>query len=295
MCSVTGYGQEGPYRRHPGHGLVWEATAGWLQMQGQGWGNMGGDYTGKPWVNYFNLPDTRSLVAPLASILAALYVREKTGEGQFIDMAIVDSVIAVRSPNIETAGDGAFRRHSAAWNVYECKDGRYIATAAGEAIQWANLVTGLGLPELAPEPRARGERGEEIIKLLEERFMTKTRDEWWEILSKVDTEAAKVNTLDEAKEDPQIKLRGLHVEVTDDEGYHDVQYGAPFKLTKTPPRTKHRRAPRLGEHTDSVLTSIGYSMDEIERLGESGAIIRRPTAWNSGKYEAQASPTTMQR
>ena len=51
MCSVTGYGQDGPYRQAPGHGLVWEATAGWLQMQGQGWGNMGGDYTGKPWVN----------------------------------------------------------------------------------------------------------------------------------------------------------------------------------------------------------------------------------------------------
>jgi len=275
MCSVTGYGQEGPYRSIPGHGLVWEATAGWLLMHGQGWGNMGGDYTGRPWVNYFNLPDTRTLVTPLASILAALYAREKTGAGQFIDIAIVDSVVAVRQSNVPEMGDGAFRRHTAGWNVYECKDGRYIATAAGEAIQWANLCEGLGLPELAKENRVRGERGDEIIAILEQRFKTKTRDEWFEVLSKLDTEVARVNTIDEAMEDPQIKLRGMHVEVTDDAGYRDVQYGSPFKLTKTPPRTTHRRAPRLGEHTDMVMAELGYGPEEIARLGESGAIIRR--------------------
>ena len=202
-------------------------------------------------------------------------MREKTGVGQFLDIAIFDSVIAVRQPGTPAMGEGAFRRHTAGWNVYECKDGRYIATAAGEEIQWANLCTGLGLPELAHENRVRGERGDELIAIFEKRFKTKTRDEWFDELSKLDTQVAKVNTIDEAMEDPQVKLRGMHVEVTDDEGYHEVQYGTPYKLSKTPARSQHRRAPRLGEHTDAVMADLGYTAEDVERLAASGAIIRR--------------------
>ena len=275
VCSLTGYGQDGPYRMLPGHGLVWEATGGWLLMQSQGLGNMGGDYTGTPWVNYFNLPDIKSAPYTFGSILAALYAREKTGEGQYLDLAIFDSVIGVKQPDVPERGDGAYARATPGWNVYQCKDGNYIATCAVEELQWANLCTGVGLPELAQESQATGDRAEQITALLQGRFRTRPRDEWFDELSKLDTEIARVHTLEEAADNPQVKLRNMHVEVTDDEGYHDTQYGTPFKLSKTPARLKHRRAPKLGEHTDQVMADLGYSQADIEKLAEAGTIIRR--------------------
>ena len=79
-CSVTGYGQDGPYKMMPGHGNAWEGTGGWHMMQGQGLGNMGGDYTGKPWLNPFNLADIKGALNAMVAITTALYARERIGE-----------------------------------------------------------------------------------------------------------------------------------------------------------------------------------------------------------------------
>ncbi len=273
VCSSTGYGQEGPYKMLPGHGLVWEATGGWLLMHGQGYGNMGGDYTGRPWVNYFNLPDMKGSSNVLAAILMALYAREKTGLGQYLDMALFDGVIAVREPQTPSKGDGTFDTARPSWNVYQCKDGKYIATAAGEELQWANLCEGLGFPELGKERNITGNRAREIQERFDKTFKTRTRDEWFAHLSQWDTEVAKVNSIDEAAQDPQVKLRGMHVEVVGDDGHREIQYGTPFKLSKTPGRSVHRRAPKAGEHTAQVLSELGYKKAEIARLRESGAVV----------------------
>ncbi len=272
VCSSTGYGQEGPYKMLPGHGLVWEATGGWLMTQGQGYGNMGGDYTGKPWINYFNLADMKGSSNILAAILMALYVREKTGAGQHLDMALFDGVITVREPNTPSKGDGTFQAKRLGWNAYQCKDGKYIATATAEEVQWANLCEGLGFPELARERNVTGNRAREIQERFEKAFKTRTRDEWFAHLSQWDTEVAKVNSIDEAAQDPQVKLRGMHVEVVGDDGQREIQYGTPFKLSKTPGRSVHRRAPKAGEHTAQVLSELGYKKAEIARLRESGAV-----------------------
>ncbi|MSQ22904.1 MAG: CoA transferase [Dehalococcoidia bacterium] len=273
VCSSTGYGQSGPYAQIPGHGLVWEATGGWLKMQGQGYGNMGGDYTGRPWLNYFNLPDMKGAPRIMASILLALYAREKVGVGQYLDLALFDSVIAIKDAPVQPAGDGTFTRVRPSWNVYECKDGKYIAFAAGEAVQWRNLCEAIGLPELANDRGASEERGQEIIQIFNKIFKTRTRDEWFAKLSQVDTEVAKVNTIDEAKNDPQVKTRDMHVEVIGDGGQREVQYGNLFKLSKTPGRAVHTRAPNFGEHTDQILTEIGYSKAKISGLRQTKAAL----------------------
>ena len=272
VCSVTGYGQTGPYKNLPGHGLVWEATGGWLQMQGQGYGNMGGDYTGRPWLNYFNLPDMKGSSNTMVSILLALYAREKVGVGQYLDLALFDGVIAVKDAPVPPEGDGAFTRVRPSWNVYECKDGKYIAFAAGEEVQWRNLCEAIGLPELVKDRGASEERGREIIEIFDRTFKTRTRDEWFADISKVDTEVAKVNTIDEAREDPQVKARGIHVEVVGDDGQREVQYGNPFNLSKTPGRATHRRAPNIGEHTDELLAGLGYPSVDTQRLRQAGAV-----------------------
>ena len=225
FCASTGYGQEGPYKMLAGHGLAWEATGGWLMAQGMGYGNSSGVFTGKPWVNYYNLPDIKTAPYWLSTILAALYARERTGEGQYLDLAIVDAAIAVQKPGIAPAGDEAYHRTGPSWNLYECKDGKYVATCAGEAIQWANLMKGIGLPELA-EDNGRAnrtpEREEEIISILRRRFLRRTRDEWIEDLVKLDTDIAPVLSMEESKNHPAIQARKMHVEVRDDAGYCEV-------------------------------------------------------------------------
>ncbi|MDO8751622.1 MAG: CaiB/BaiF CoA-transferase family protein [Dehalococcoidia bacterium] len=272
VCSVTGYGQSGPYAQIPGHGLVWEATAGWLRMHGQGYGNTGGDYTGRPWLNYFNLPDMKGSSNTMVSILLALYAREKVGVGQYLDLALFDGVIAVKDAPVPSEGDGAFTHVRPSWNVYECKDGKYIAFAAGEEVQWRNLCEAIGQPALAKERGASEQRGQEIIQIFNKTFKTRTRDEWFAQISKVDTEVAKVNTIDEARDDPQVKTRGMHVEVVGDGGQREIQYGNPFRLSKTPGRAVHRRAPKAGEHTDQLLSGLGYAPADIRRLRQAGAV-----------------------
>lgn len=284
VLSSTGYGQEGPFKMLPGHGNVWEATGGWHAAQGTGLGSMGGDYTGRPWLNPFNLADIKSAPYILATILAALYAREKTGEGQYCDIALFDAVIAVKDPEKPARGAEAWdRQPRPSWNNYECSDGKYIAFAAGEAIQWANLCKALGLEQYAND---RGNlspaKSAEIVDAMAKVLKTKTRDAWFAALSQLDTEVAPVLSLDEAANHPQVKLRNMHVEVTDDEGYRQIQYGTPIKLSKTPPKLKHRRAPRFGEHTEQVLTELGYSAAEIAKLVESGVAISR-------KYPATVS------
>lgn len=272
-CSVTGYGQTGPYKMMPGHGNAWEGSGGWHMTQGQGLGNMGGDYAGKPWLNPFNLADIKGALNAMVAITTALYARERTGQGQYLDQALVDGVITVRKKGAAATSQSMIERDPRpSWNVYECKDGKYIATAAGEEFQWTNLCKGLGVPELARENGATGQRAREITQTFERIFMTRTRNEWFEHLNKLDTEATKANTLDEAAVDPQIKLRGMHVEVVGEDGYRDIQYGTPFKLTGTPPRTTHRRAPRLGQHTDEILRERGYTKADIARLHAAEAV-----------------------
>ena len=274
VVSMTGYGQKGPMAHLPGHGNVWSATGGWLQAQGTNWSNMGGDYTGKPWINPVNLADLRASLYLPTAIMTALYVREKTGTGQYIEMAIFDSAITVRRPGIPARNDKeAYDPSTPSWNTYECKDGKYIALAAGEEIQWGNLCEGLGVPELAKDRGAKGRRAKEIIETFQGIFKTRTRDEWFNHLSKWDTEVAKVNTLDEAAQDPQVKLREMHVEVVGKDGYREIQYGSPFKLSKTPPRKVHTRAPKLGEDTPKILAELGFKQADITRLKKAGTVV----------------------
>ena len=188
-------------------------------------------------------------------------------------MAIFDSVIAVRNPQVPPKGEEIFEHALPGWNIYECKDGRYVAVAAVEEIQWSNLCKGLGVPELAKERRPEVQRAREITEIFQHIFMTKTRDQWFESLSNLDTEIAKLNTVDEAMQDPQVKTRGMHVEVVGEDGYHEIQYGSPIKLNKTPARSSHTRAPKFGKHTNKVLAELGYNEEEISGLRKAGAVL----------------------
>lgn len=273
VASMSGYGQKGPYSHQSFHSGAVEATGGWLLTQPMlVGGNMGGDYTGKPFVPQFAMGDLKAGPNFTIAIVTALYAREKTGTGQYIDFAVMDVVTTVRDPAAPARGEEVFKRDTPGQNLYECKDGKYICLAVAEPLQWRNLCEGLGMPELAKESIARSKspRANEIVETFRRLFKTRTRDEWFNHLTQWDTEVARANTLDDVKDDPQVKLREMHVEVVGENGYREIQYGSPFKLSKTPGRKIHRRAPRLGEYTEQILSELGYKDTDIARLKNAG-------------------------
>jgi len=271
-CAITGYGQTGPYRDMVGHDLNYIATAGALSV------------LGRP-----NQPPTipHNLLADYAGggmhaaigILAALYARNQTGRGQYIDVAMMDGTMLVMAQTFSTyfatgripgRGEGPFDGGSPFYEAFLTKDDKYITIAAIEPWFFANLCKALGREDLAPL-RADKARYPELRKAFEEIFRTKTRDEWFELLKTVDVCVGRMLTLDEVEQDPQVKARQMIVELETDEGQRVKQIGISLKFSATPGSVR-TVAPKVGQHTDEILRELGYRDADIARWRELGAI-----------------------
>lgn len=274
-CSITAYGQDGPYADYPAHDANVIAAAGILGI------------TGTP-DGQFVLPGV-----PLADlcgggmnaavgILSALMAREKTGRGQFIDISMMDGAVAML-----LARHGMFfgitgrsaklgQRPS---HVYRTKDDKYLCFAGGEPWFWERLCRAMGLEELIPFDQVVrpfspfSEKRDEVTARLRETFLTKTRDEWLEILHKADTCVAPVHiSIDEVLDDPQVKHRQMMVEVDDPVLGKVRQPGVAIKFSDTPGKVK-TLSPRHGQHTVEILSGLGYSQEEIAELKKNGSVV----------------------
>jgi len=272
-CSITGYGQSGPYRGMPGYDINYTALAGALSLTG-----MRG---GPPVILGVQVADLSGALFAALSILAALHHREKTGEGQYIDVSMTDCVVSLLSMLIGAyfvegkppkRGETLLLGGLPCYNVYETGDGGYIAVGAPEERFWRRLCRALNLPREFEEWRyADGDVGERIFSVLREKFLTKGRDEWVEILRRADVPCAPVYTLDEVFVDPHIKARGLLVEVPHPRvgRVKQVRFPVNFSLTPTSIRSP---PPLLGQHTEEILSSLGYTKEEIEEMRRNGVI-----------------------
>lgn len=271
-CAITGYGQNGPYRDVVGHDLNYIATAGVLSLLGR---------PGQP----PTIP--HNLIADYAGggmhgaigVLAALVARQQTGRGQYVDVSMLDGAVALLVQALssffangqvpkrgETMLDGAIPNY----NIYSTSDGKYITIGALEPWFFANLCRALGCEQFIPHEFDPTKR-EEIHRFFTEKFKTKTRDEWFDILTKTDICVGRMLTLDEVDKDPQIRARNMVVEL-DAPGAGKVrQIGISLKLSDTPGSIRSL-APALGQHTEEVLGSLGYSTEQIERWRSEGAI-----------------------
>ncbi|MBX6377783.1 MAG: CoA transferase [Clostridia bacterium] len=274
-CSLSGYGQTGPYRDLPGHDINYAATAGALSVPG--------DIEYPPVRPGIPIGDLSSGMYAALSIVAALYHRAQTGEGQYIDVAITDSVLAWTSVRMgEFLRDGVLLRpeempHLSPVNkVFECADGRRIAIGALEDKFWVNLCRALGREDLATNPRyatnrLRNEHRDEILPVIREAFRSRRRDEWVEHLSRYDVPCSPVLEPDEVVAHPQIQARGLVVPVPKPEGGQGLQIRYPVQFSqaeagvRTPP-------PAAGQDTDRVLSWLGYSETEIAALRQRGVV-----------------------
>ncbi len=271
-CSLSGYGQTGPYSRLVGHDINYISIGGALGMIG---------WPGQPPAIPMNV------IADFAGggmhaacgILAALLARERTGRGQYVDIAMSDGVIYLLASVVggvlaggtpPTPGGTVLNGAAPHYNVYQCKDGGWISLGSLEPHFFANLCKVMGREDFIPHQYDASKRAE-IFRHLREQFLMKTRDEWFEILKQTDICAAPVYSLDETLRDPHNLAREMVIDV-DHPSLGTVKHpGIGPKLSDTPGAVRST-APLPGQHTDEVLASLGYDGAAIRSLRESGVI-----------------------
>lgn len=269
-CSISGYGQDGPYYDLPGHDPCYEAMSGILGITGTR------DNHTLPGVPIGDLGAGGMQGA--IGILLALIAREKTGRGQFVDISILDCLVTwlmVRyGAQFLTTGRQLERGERPA-HVYETKDGKYICVAPAEPWFWERLCQALGLDEFIPYQEAMGvfrpdsqellRKREEMLARFAEVFRTKTRDEWFNILREKNTCVAPVYRFDEVLSSPQVVHRQIIQEV-DHPTLGKVKQVSPLiRLSDTPGKIRFL-APQRGQHTEECLLELGYASDEIKAL-----------------------------
>jgi len=279
-CSITSYGQDGPYRDVLAHDLNSIAMAGALDVIGE--------KDGPPVVPLNLLADFGGAAKDaVAGILTALIARGKTGRGQFVDISMLDSVIslmtllstgyfqdnvALKRGVTETGGGYPY------YSVYPTKDDKYITIGNVEPWLWENFCRAIGREELIPyhfEEKhmyyPAEEKWDEVTAALRETMLTKTRDEWWDILHDKDIFIGKVYSFDEVFSDPQVLHRDMVVEIDHPAAGKVRQIGISIKLSDTPGEVRSLPV-LLGENTQELLTDIGYNKQEIDELRKGGDI-----------------------
>ena len=272
-CAISGYGQTGPWRLRPGHDMNYLAEAGALQLFGKAGEG--------PIVPGLSIADVGggSLMAT-TGILAALLARGKTGKGQFVDISMHDGAIAwLALHGAETlfagiepkGGERPFIGQAPCYNVYQCADGAYVALGIIEEHFWERFCHAFGVPELIARQWPEGQEAIRQKALLQERFLTKNRDEWVADLAPIDIPFGPVLGIEEALATPHAQARQMRLEVDHPVEGHIPQLGFPIKLSETPANIR-KAPPLLGEHTDEVLASLGYDQTRIDALRQAGAI-----------------------
>ncbi len=272
-CSVTGYGQDGPYKNMVGHDINYLSFGGVLGLTGEP--------GGKPVIPPIQVADMAAggMYAAIG-ILAALFVRQATGRGQYIDISMMDGIVAMlpfpasllwglgKTPK---RGDTLLSGRFPCYSVYETRDGEYVSIGALEPRFWAELCRKLGREDYIPLQYDEGEKRGEIFLFLEKTFKGKTRDEWMEELKDLDVCIGKVLHLDEAFKDPQLVHRRMVTEFNDPKKGRMNLLSSPLKMSETPPDI--RRGPAaFGEHTEEVLKELGFKEDEIGEMKREGVV-----------------------
>ena len=271
-CSITGYGQNGPYRDRVGHDVNYLSFAGVL--------NLIGEPDRPPSIPGVQIADIAGGGMNAAiGILLALMAREKTGQGQYIDISMTDGMVGLLPTALffsqltgqePRRADGILSHRYACYNTYETADGQFLSIGAVENRFWKKLCEVLKVPDYAA-PQYDDQRRREILDFMRATFRKKTLDEWEATLGDLDICWGRVQSLSEVLEDPLFREREMVVEINGPDGKKTKTLGVPVKLSDTPGSV--RTAPvGFGESTAGILGEIGYTPAEIKAFEEKEAI-----------------------
>jgi crotonobetainyl-CoA:carnitine CoA-transferase CaiB-like acyl-CoA transferase len=272
-ASVTGFGQEGPYRDLVGHDINYISLGGLLGMTGTEDG--GPVIPGIPVADF-----AAGGMAAAISILGALTARERTGRGQYVDVAMTDAIVGLVAEWInpylyygEVLGRGGtwLTGYRPWYNVYETSDGKYISVGAVEPWFFSNLCELLGCEEYVEHQYAEGEKRKEMIEYFRRTFLTRTRDEWLDILRQKETCVSPVYTIDEVVTDPHVVARGIVAELPHPTLGKARQVGSWLRLSESPFEVRNWTR-RFGQHTDEILQELGYNGAAVRSLREGDVV-----------------------
>ncbi len=276
-ASLTGYGQTGPCKDQPGWDFIIQAQGGVMSITGEP--------NGPPLKVGVAIVDITAGFFASTAILAALHYREKTGLGQHIDIALLDTQVAWlanQAGNFLVSGKVPRRLGNAHPNIvpyetFQAKDGIYIALGVGSNAQWQKFCRLARLEHLMNDSRyatnpKRVENRQELVTYLQQVFREKTSAEWLKILTEAEIPNAPINTIDRVFADPQVCAREMIVDLEHPVTGKYKVVGSPMKLSRTPVQYRIP-PPLLGEHTEDVLrNTLGYDPAAIARLKEDKVI-----------------------
>lgn len=276
-CSISGFGQDGPYRDRPAYDMIVQAMSGGMSITGEA--------DGLPVRSGIPLGDISAGMYSVIGILAAVESSRRTGVGRYVDISMLDCQVAM------LCYQAAYYLHSGqvpgrqgrghdsipTYRSFICREGTELVITANTERMWRSLCSVLGVPEMIDDPRfltndLRFSNRYELWPLLERAFHMRPAAEWVDLLLKAEIPAATIAQLDQSLDDPQIKFRSmlLHFNQTDGEQFTVV--GNPIKFNGED-EPKYRAPPRLGADADDILSEVlGMSPSDIIQLRDDGII-----------------------
>ncbi len=283
-CSLTGYGQDGPYEQYAGHDLNYIGICGILDL------NKDRERVGeenqerKPVLPGVQAADVGGGLVSIIGILGALIERDKNPnkEGQYIDISMTDCVFSfmpmaaafefsrglndgMTKPRNPLHGDVPF------YSVYKTKDNKYLSVGAIEVKFWRGVCIGLGREDLITKGNAVGGEKEEVFREVQKEFLKKTQEEWMEIFSEIDSCVMPVKNFSQACEDPQIKARNMVAELSHPKFGKIHNINSPIKYSRTPLSIRNL-APKIGQNSVEILQWLNYTPEEIKGFKKRGVL-----------------------
>jgi crotonobetainyl-CoA:carnitine CoA-transferase CaiB-like acyl-CoA transferase len=271
-CSISGYGQTGPLRNRVGHDVNYLSNAGVLDLIGE--------KGGRPVIPGVQIADIAGgSMNAAVGILLALFAREKTGKGQYIDISMTDGVVGLLSlpyyfsklsGKKQQAADTLLSHRYGCYNTYETADGRFISIGAVENRFWKQLCEHVNRPNYI-SLQYDEKRREEIIQDFRGIFLMKSMGDWDSELAELEICFSVVKNLEEILVDPLFREREMVHSYTGENGEEKHGFGVPVKLSETP-GTIRTTPGKFGEQTRKILEEIGYSTEQIDTFFSNGVL-----------------------
>lgn len=275
-CSISGYGRNGPYAERPGYDFIIQAEGGIMGVTGP--------EDGPPYRVGVSLIDITTGMFSSTAILAALHSRESTGEGQLIDISLLDTSVALLANvasnylvgGIEPVRMGNAHFNIAPYEVYRARD-RWFTLGAANTRQWEMLCEVIGQPELKQDPRFvtnqdRVANRAALSNILNDAFANNDADVWLLKLKGAEIPSGLINSIQDVFSHPQSEVREFKVKIEHPTAGSIELPGFPYKLSQLPARL-HRPPPLLGEHSEEVLIELlGYSPEKVTLLKDQKVI-----------------------